>query len=144
MESYWLYIAVEVRSDFQDVSHETLRITTNNSTTCTKTLLFLTSLTKTLASQHNGVGGHWKHWTVWIMLWMSKSLWNCLFSSSWMIDWRGNCCLVLLSAMLAAELSWDSRRSRRRIISSASVKNKIVKKKVKWIVFPHCVTQMKV
>ena len=74
----------------------------------------LTSLTRILASQHKGAGGHWKHWTAWMILWMSRSLWNREFSSS-----RTTLVKSVVFASLL-ECNCDPTRSRRRNISSAS------------------------
>ena len=35
-----------------------------------------TSCTRSLASVHRAGGGHWKHWTLCIVLWMERRSWN--------------------------------------------------------------------
>ena len=76
----------------------------------------LTSLTRILASQHKGAGGHWKHWTAWMVLWMSRSLWNLEFSSKRTTVVKS----VVFVPLVLLECNCDPTRSRRRSISSAS------------------------
>ena len=91
----------------------------------------LTSLTRILASQHKGAGGHWKHWTAWMILWMSRSLWNRAFSSSRTTLVKS---VVLPPSLL--ECNCDPTRSRRRSISSASGEFEIESLEIKCTLGP--------